>query len=546
MRSLDPNTLSFEKHYNDFRWQVPEKLNIAYEVCDKHGTIADHIAIYYEHEDGQKKQLSFVELQKHANQFANVLQSKGIKKGNRIAIVLSQRIETAIAHIAIYKLGAVAIPLSVLFGDEALKFRLSDSECCAVIYDSQKQSSIQELSDELPNIEFQINCDAGDRSIYFWQLLSNAKSDFQNIETFANDPALLIYTSGTTGPPKGAVIAHRAILATLTGFELSHNFFPRNYDLFWTPADWAWTGGLWDALLPSLYFGVPVLAYQGGKFDPEKALYLMEQYSVRNSFIPPTALRMMRNVSDISKNYKLCLRSIMSAGESVGEELIHWGKEHLNVDINEMWGQTEFNYLVGNSAEIMPIKPGSMGKPYPGHKVIIIDEQGNECTIGSLGEIAVHGQDPIAFLGYWKNDTATQKKYIKGWFRTGDTGYRDEDGYLWFVGRNDDVISSAGYRIGPGEIEDVLLSHPAVIQAAAIGVTDELRGEKIKAYLLLSKGYSASEQLKTDIQNTVKNKLAAYEYPRDIEFIKEFPMTTSGKVKRNVLRQRHNDGLTEK
>lgn len=543
MGIFDSNVKSFEKLHDEFSWHIPERLNIAYEVCDKHEKLSNRIAIYYEHEDGRKNKVSFGDLQKYANQFANVLQSRGIKKGSRIAIVLSQRIETAIAHIAIYKLGAIAIPLSVLFGDQALRFRLADSECCAVIYDNQKESSILQLIDELQNIELQISCDAADAKFNFWDLLGNASVDFQNEDTLANDPALLIYTSGTTGPPKGAVIAHRAILATLPGFELSHNFFPKDQDLFWTPADWAWTGGLWDALLPSLYYGIPVLAYQGGKFDPEKALHLMQKYSVRNSFIPPTALKIIRNVPAIAKNFKLRLRSVMSAGESVGEELIHWGRQQLQVSINEMWGQTEFNYLVGNCTAILPIKPGSMGKPYPGHKVISIDQQGNECPTGELGELAVHGQDPVSFLGYWKNQSATQKKFINGWFRTGDTGYKDEDGYLWFVGRNDDVISSAGYRIGPGEIEDVLLSHPAVIQAAAIGVPDELRGEKVKVYIVLSDGHSASDQLKTEIQATVRNKLAAYEYPREIEFLQEFPMTTSGKIKRNVLRQLHNDSL---
>lgn len=543
MRILNPSIDSFDKLYDEFSWVIPEKLNIAHEVCDKHKNLADKVAIYYEDEDGQKNKISFGDLKQYSNQFANVLRAKGIRKGDRIAIVLSQRIETAIAHIAIYKLGAIAVPLSVLFGDEALKFRLTDSESSAVIYDRQKESSIDQLIDDLENIELRISCDTADKEVNFWKLTANASDNFQNEDTLASDPALLIYTSGTTGPPKGAVIAHRAALANLPGFELSHNFFPQKQDLFWTPADWAWTGGLWDALLPSLYYGVPVLAYQGGKFDPEKALNLMEQYSVKNSFIPPTALKFIRTVPAITENYKLKLRSVMSAGESVGEELVHWGREQLKIDINEMWGQTEFNYLVGNSADILPIKPGAMGKPYPGHKVIIIDEQGSECAVGKSGEIVVHGQDPVSFLGYWKNKTATEDKYINGWFRTGDTGFKDDDGYFWFVGRNDDVISSAGYRIGPGEIENVLLSHPAISQVAAIGVPDELRGEKIKVYIILTGHYTPSNELKTEIQNTVRNKLAAYEYPREIEFIEELPMTTTGKIKRNVLRQRHQDSL---
>jgi acetyl-CoA synthetase len=372
----------------------------------------------------------------------------------------------------------------------------------------------------------------------FWTLLEEATGDPDPVDTAADDPALLIYTSGTTGPPKGALVAHRAMLGNLPGFELSHNLFPQPDDLFWTPADWAWTGGLWDGLLPTLYHGIPILGYEGGKFDAEKACTLMEKYRVRNSFLPPTAIKMLMQVPDLRARYDIGLRSIMSAGEQVGPELVRWAETELGVTLNEMWGQTEANYLVGNCSAIMPVRPGSMGKPYPGHVVDVIDESGAVMADGEAGELAVRRSDPVMCLGYWKKERALADKFVGDWFGTGDMGYRDADGYLWFLGRKDDVISSAGYRIGPGEIEDALLKHPAIAQAAVIGKPDALRGSIVKAFVVLADGHEPSDGLAGQIQESIRTRLAAYEYPREIEFIAELPLTTTGKVRRMELRQR--------
>jgi acetyl-CoA synthetase len=352
---------------------------------------------------------------------------------------------------------------------------------------------------------------------------------------------MLIYTSGTTGAPKGAVIPHRALLGNLPGFELSHEFFPQPQDFFWTPADWAWTGGLMDALLPSLYYGVPILGYEGERFDPERACALLDKYGVRNAFLPPTALKMLRQLNGIRERHNLSLRSVMSAGEQVTPYLLDWGREHLGASINEMWGQTEVNYLVGNCQPALPVRAGSMGKAYPGHEVKVFDDLGNVTPPGTLGELAVRVGDPVMFLGYWGNPAASERKLRGGWFRTGDVGYCDEDGYLWFVGRDDDVISSAGYRIGPGEIEDCLLKHPAVAQAAVIGKPDELRGSIVKAFIVLASGEMPGDTLAREIQNEVRTRLAAYEYPREIEFLPELPMTTTGKVRRVELRERERE-----
>jgi acetyl-CoA synthetase len=354
--------------------------------------------------------------------------------------------------------------------------------------------------------------------------LERGSARFRATETGPDTPAVLIYTSGTTGPPKGALHAHRLLLGHLPGVELHHNLFPQPGDRLWTPADWAWIGGLFDALLPALHHGVPVVAFRTEKFDPERAFHLIDQLEVRNLFLPPTALRMMRQVN----SRPLRVRSVGSGGETLGHELIDWGKKQLGVTINEFYGQTEANLVVGNCSTLAPVRPGWMGKAVPGHDVTVID-----------GEIAVRANgDPVAFLGYWQNEPATAEKVVDGWIRTGDLGEMDDDGSFRFIGRADDVISSGGYRIGPGEIEDCLGRHPAVAMAAVVGVPDEVRGEIVKAYIVPAQGVDASSDLERELQAFVRSQLAAYEYPRCIEFLHDLPMTTTGKIRRGELRQR--------
>ncbi len=540
MQLFSDKKANFDQLCKDFEWQIPEYFNMADAVCDKHIDIADQVALYYENEFGEKHDYSFGDIRRLTNQLAHALHRLGIRKGDRVAIILSQRIETAITHIAAHKLGAISLPLSVLFGPDALAYRLEDSGAKILVTTAEvadKTRSIEKHCDSLKSI---LVCDRPQApDLDFWELLSKEPDEFENEKTRADDPALLIYTSGTTGPPKGALIAHRCLIGNLTGFELSQNFFPEENDVFWTPADWAWTGGLLDGLLPTWYYGKPILGYEGRKFDPKKALSLMQDYHITTGFFPPTALKMLRSVDNIRENYQLSVRSMMSAGEAVGEELISWGREVFGIDINEMCGQTEHNYMIGNSSKIMPLKPGSMGKAYPGHRVEVMDDKGNILNTGETGEFVALRNDAVHFLGYWKNPDATHNKYTGEWFHTGDVGYRDEDGYLWFMGRTDDVISSAGYRIGPGEIEDCLLRHPAVLQAAAVGVPDPegLRGDVVKAYLVLKSGHTPSESLKQEIQADVRKNLAAYEFPRAIEFIDALPMTTTGKVRRIELRK---------
>ena len=516
-----------------FRWQIPEYFNIAEAVCDRHQAHRDRVALYWEDASGQAAEYTFGDLIELSNQFANALVGLGIQAGDRVGIILPQRVEAAVCHLAAWKIGAISLPLSVLFGVDALKYRLTDSGARVVVTTGHTLDRVEALRPELPALDLVVDC--ARRKGGFWDLVDQAASQTQRLRTRSDDPAILIYTSGTTGPPKGALNAHRWLLGNLTGFELSHESFPQSDDCFWTPADWAWAGGLMDALIPTWFYGCPVLGYDGGRFDSERVCQLLEKYRVRNAFIPPTALKLLRQLGSLDR-FNLRLRSIMSAGETVGSQLYHWAQEELHVQINEMWGQTEFNYAVGNSSSMMPVVPGAMGKPYPGHQVEPLDDAGKPMADGEIGELCGWRDDPVMFLGYWNREGATEDQFIGGWWRSGDMGYRDSDGYLWFVGRGDDVISSSGYRIGPGEIEDCLLKHPSVAQVAAIGSPDALRGEIVKAFIVLARGHRPSDDLRDDIQNTVRDNLAAYEYPREIEFVDELPMTTTGKVRRVVLR----------
>jgi acetyl-CoA synthetase len=368
---------------------------------------------------------------------------------------------------------------------------------------------------------------------------------FDPVTTLAADPALLIYTSGTTGPPKGALIPHSAIIGNLPGFVASQDWFPQRGDVFWSPADWAWTGGLMDALLPTLYFGFPIVGYRG-RFSPEKARELIERHRITNAFLFPTALKMMmRSGAWRDAAGKVALRSIMSAGESVGTAVFEWTREALGITVNEMFGQTEMNYIVGNSQQKWPARPGAMGRPYPGHRVAVIDDEGSEVPAGQVGEVAMHRRDihghpdPVMFLGYWKNDGATARKYTGDWCRTGDLAARDADGYLWYQGRADDVFKAAGYRIGPSEIENCLVKHPAVANAAVVPKPDAERGSVVKAFVVLSDAYRqrGDAALIAELQAHVRGKLAPYEYPKEVELIEQLPMTTTGKVQRKVLRE---------
>ena len=626
-----------------FRWQVDTHFNIA-EVCCGRWARAEaassvaikKVAVCAHLEEAESTFYSYSELQTAADALSHRLHALGVKRGERVAIVMPQRFETAVAYIAVLQMGAVAMPLSILFGPEALEYRLADSGAVVALADDGVLAALDACRAACPAL----------RTVLAASALGGESAEprtFTPVNTRADEAAILIYTSGTTGPPKGALLPHRALLGNLPGFVCSQNWFgfsphpsplpqagegegreaaggsadrslaepscplsPResagvraagggsgSEAVFWSPADWAWTGGLMDALLPTLYFGRPIVAFNG-RFSPELAFSLMQKEGVTHTFLFPTALKaMMKAFPKPREKFSLSLQAIMSAGEAAGDAVFDYCRDELGVVVNEMFGQTEINYIVGNCATVAasnpsrgrgtgsarpqaqrpprgaesyaertnvgamfgwPAKPGSMGKGYPGHRVAVIDDDGNECAVGVPGDVAlnrfdVHGDaDPIFFLGYWNNDAATAAKFTGDWCRTGDLARRDADGYLWYEGRADDVFKAAGYRIGPGEIENCLVKHPAVANAAVVPKPDRERGAVVKAYVVLAPDFIAArarsssassifdDELRLDLQAHVKTRLAPYEYPKEIEFIDALPMTTTGKVQRRVLR----------
>jgi len=524
--------------YQSFRWQIPARYNIGVDVCDRWAEIdPSRTAIFNLGAGGAVEQVSYGALREASNRLANALAARGIGRGDRIALLLAQGPAVAVSHVAIYKLGAIALPLAMLFGVDAIAYRLQDSGARALITNAQGLAKLAARRDVAPGLEFVWSIDGpADGAEDFYAMLARAACDFAPAATTPADPALMVYTSGTTGPPKGALHAHRVLLGHLPGIEFPHEFLPQPGDRFWTPADWAWAGGLLNVLLPGLHYGVPVVAQKFDKFDPEQAFSVMAKMGVRNAFIPPTALRMLRSVPRPNANVRL--RSVGSGGEALGAETYEWGKSALGITINEFYGQTECNLVLASCAAIDVSRPGAIGKPVPGHRVAVIRPDGSRCAAGELGQIAIERPDPVMFLQYWGKPDATREKFIGEWMTTGDQGVTDADGYIAFVGRDDDVITSSGYRIGPTEIEDCLIRHPAVALAAVVGKPDALRTEIVKAFIVLKSGHPPSEALAVDIQGFVKTRLSAHEYPREVAFIDEMPMTTTGKVIRRLLRQR--------
>ena len=549
---------TYAQLHGNFQWAVPEHFNMAQVCCQRWAAAPNatkNIAVVASGTGASAIFHSYAELQDQANRLSHVLSVLGVGRGDRVAIVMPQCFETAVAYIAVLQMGAVAMPLSMLFGPEALEFRLHDSEAVVAIGDASSLEGLQAVRENCPLLRTVLGVGAlaqtlGGCDFNYSAALAQQPPEFTLVSTLAEEAAVLIYTSGTTGNSKGALIPHRALIGNLTGFVCSQNWFgfdgadnAQSNAVFWSPADWAWTGGLMDALLPTLYFGRPIVAFHG-RFSPQTALELMAEFGVTHTFLFPTA----------RQQFGLKLAAIMSAGEAVGDAVFDYCQAQLGVTVNEMFGQTEVNYIVGNCAALWPPKPGSMGMGYPGHRVAVIDDDGHECPVGVAGDVALnrfdaHGHpDPIFFLGYWKNAASTQGKFTGDWCRTGDLATRDAEGYLWYQGRADDVFKAAGYRIGPGEIENCLVKHPAVANAAVVPKPDAARGALVKAYVVVTPEFIAAceaskraralidAELIVQLQQHVKGKLAPYEYPKEIEFVDSLPMTTTGKVQRRVLR----------
>ncbi|MEX0958847.1 MAG: acyl-CoA synthetase [Burkholderiales bacterium] len=532
-----PQLDSYDAICRQFRWQVSEFYNMGVDLCDKWATDPRRVALIHDKPDGGVVRYRFADIRRLSNQAANLFAAHGVQRGERIGILLPQEPETAVAHVAAYKLGAIAVPLFTLFGIDALEYRLRDAGVKLLVTDSTGAGKIAQIRTALPALECVFCIDSQPAgTLHFGDALAGMPERFETVATRADDPALIIYTSGTTGQPKGALLPHRTLLGHLPGVEMSHNFLGFDGDLMWTPADWAWIGGLIDVLFAAWHHGIPVVARRFGKFDPELACELMARHCVRNVFLPPTALKLLRGLPDIRSRWGLELRSLASGGESLGAELLQWGRDAFGLTINEFYGQTECNMTVSSCARLFEARPGAIGRAAPGHRVEIVDEEGAVMPRGREGNIAVRQPDPVMFLGYWNNERATREKYIRDWLITGDSGCMDADGYINFLGRNDDVITSAGYRIGPAPIEDCLLSHPAVRMVAVVGTPDPERTEIVKAYVVLNQGFAPGDALTRELQDHVRTRLAAHEYPRQVRYVDTLPLTTTGKIIRRELR----------
>lgn len=530
---------NYQKLYDSFQWNIPERYNIGLDICDKWAIREpDRVALLHRLDDGLINEVTYGDLKKWSNQLANALRAAGVKQRDRIALLLPQHPRTVAAHIAIYKLGAIAVPIALQFGHDALSYRLSDSGAHTILTFDGEVPRINELRSTLPDLVniVCLNVPHKYADLNWPEQVETQSQEFTAVESLPEDPALMIYTSGTTGRAKGALHGHQVLLGHLPGVQLPHNFLPQPGDLFWTPSDWAWAGGLLNCLFPCLHFGVPVVAWRMPKFNSEAAFALMEELGVRNTYMPPTALRLLRTVDKPAERFKLKLRSIGSGGESLGREVLHWAEEELGLTVNESYGQTECNLMLGSCAQLGIQRPGAIGKAMPGHEVAILGPKGEKLPANEIGAIAVKKPNPVMFLSYWNRPDATEEKFVGDWLITGDQGYMDEEDYVFFVGRDDDVITSAGYRIGPGEIEDCLLSHPAIALCAVVGTPDPIRTETVSAFVVLKHGYFKSQELTKEIQAFVKIRLAAHEYPRQITYLDDLPMTTTGKIIRRKLK----------
>jgi acetyl-CoA synthetase len=501
------------------RWEVPSRYNIAADVCDKHPR--DKPAMVWESFDGSTRELAWGELQDLANRAAHTLAGRGVERGDRVAVVLPPTPEAAAIFFGVWKLGAILLSMSVLYGDDGIEHRLSDSGAKLLVTDAANAPRFDRPW-------------APDTLVLEPGTLASAPADFVCVDTAADDPAQLYYTSGTTGLAKGIVHAHRYVLAHE---EFVHCHEVQDGERFHGMGEWAWAAGIAPLLGPWRLGAVQCVYRREGGFDPHQQLDFLSRNRVTNVFTTPTAMRSMMAVEDAGTRYPQIFRRVCSAGEPLNPEAIRWFREQYGVTVLDFYGLTESYPLVANFP-FMEVREGSMGKPMPGWDVQILDEDDNPVERGARGEICLRARsNPHYPLGYWRNDEASEETFGGEWFRTKDAAVQDEDGYYWYVGRADDVIIAAGYRIGPFEVESACLEHAAVREAAVVASPDELRGNVVKAFIVLADGYEPSDELGREISGFVRTRLSAYAYPRRIEFVSDLPKTLTGKIRRIELRQ---------
>jgi acetyl-CoA synthetase len=535
-RRYSPGT--YEEMIRSFSWEVPDRYNLAEDTVDKHPP--DRLAMLFEDYLGNERRITFGDMQQMSNRIANVLRGLGVERGDRVTVLLPSLPETAAAFIAVYKLGGILLSLSQLYGDDGIAHRLSDSQSKVLITDGNNRGRLEGMRDRIASLERVLVLNAGNSlvgdDVDLDNAMRDASSDFDAVDTAADDPAQLYYSSGTTGQAKGILHAHRYLLAH-NEFEFAHDV--RDDETFHSTGEWAWIAGIVPGLLGPWRFGVPVAVLQRkGAYDPEQTLYVLEKYRVGNMFTTPTALRAMTEVKDAGSNYDVNLRITCSAGESLNPEVIRWFEGQFGIPVFDYYGLTESYPLCANFPTV-DVRPGSMGLPLPGWEVDLLDtESGEPVSQGEVGEICLKARsNPHYPLGYWNRPEDSEEVFGGDYFHTKDVARRDEDGYVWYEGRADDVIISAGYRIGPFEVESAIVELPEVVEAAAVASPDPKRGNIVKAFVRLSPGTTGDDELRGRIQKHVRDSYAAYAYPREVEFVDELPKTLTGKIRRIELRQ---------
>ncbi|BBO74620.1 acetate--CoA ligase [Desulfosarcina widdelii] len=542
--------MQYEKLYHDFKWDDfcdelfdwdwRKQFNIAQAVLDRNTKDPKKIALYHVKQKLDVNVFTFGDLRSLTNKFANALQSLGLKKGDRVARLLPRIPETYVSFLGTWKSGMVDVPLYTAFGPDAIAYRIQDSEAKALITDQSNLDRLTSISDLLKEIQvIVVNPESENPSetttTDFGKLIKEADDADLEVETTTDDLALLVYTSGTTGPPKGTTISHNAILSVLPYAKYCLDIHEN--EMFWGFADPGWVYGLLSAGSAPMALGAALVVFEPG-FDAESWYQTIAKLKITNFTAAPTAFRaIMASGKALAEKYKPRFRYLSSAGEPLNPEVIRWFESEFGTPIRDMYGISEVSMVIGNNP-CFGIKSGSCGKPIPGFTVKLKGENGCDCKDAEIGSICVKQNDHFISNGYWGLEEKYRKSFVDdNWFDTGDLAYRDEDGYYFFVGRKDDVISSSGYRIGPFEVENCIIEHPAVAECAVVGKPDTLRGEIVKAFIVLNKNYTASEALKKDVIELCRDRLSKHNYPREIDFIKELPKTSSGKIQRRKLRK---------
>ncbi|WP_077213299.1 acyl-CoA synthetase [Bacillus dakarensis] len=528
------SNFSWDKVVKSFDWNVEERFNMAHECCDKWADDPKRVAFYWEDEAGSTDVWTYKRLKEESNRLANAFTALGIRKGDRVGGLSGKDMELILTVLATWKIGAIYVPMFTAFGPEALKYRLQDSGC-KILVTNQEQA--KKIENEEINSELLLIDGVTKEGLTFWEFVGLFSNEHETEPTSINDPSVIQYTSGSTGLPKGAVWSHKILISSYP--YLRYAIGISDDDMFFGGADLGWAFGLMNCTLCPLNFGISILVYKG-PFNVEKYYHLLEKYKVTNFAYAPTAYRMMMaSGSDLVKQHNFHIKKLTSAGEPLNAEVVRFFKDHFGREIYDHYGSTETGMIVNNyNVTDMAVKPGSMGLPSPGFTIALLDEDGNPVKDGDAGQIVVDTTAfPYFFLGYWQDSEKTAEKIKGKWFYSGDLASKDDDGYFWFQGRADDIISSAGYRIGPFEVESSLIEHPAVAEAAVIGKPDPTKGEIVKAYVVLKPGFEGTDTLGAELSAFVKNKLSKHQYPREVEFVEELPKTPSGKIQRFILKQ---------